>query len=71
MTEFIDTFKQLLHTKWIKINTGTVCTNCKSENIERSVHFMGGPYSGSVRCLDCNHSLWLCSHLGKWIFTAI
>lgn len=44
------------------------CPNCQTKTLERTVPFLGGTYSGSVRCTGCNYGASLMQHLGRAMF---
>ena len=50
---------------WSKAPKGSKCPGCGKETLERSKHFMGGPWSGTIRCTTCGHTDTLVGYLGK------
>lgn len=41
------------------------CPECDSDNLQRSVIPIGGPYSGSIHCPDCGHRESVMNYLGR------
>jgi len=39
--------------KWVSAPHGYACRRCSSLHMVRSIHLIGGPYAGYVKCLDC------------------
>lgn len=50
---------------WKPAPAGSKCTQCGSEDVQRSHIFMGGPFSGSVKCNACGFTESVMSHIGK------
>jgi hypothetical protein len=55
----------LLIPKWTSAPDGTKCSNCSSNQVERSYVTIGGPFSGTIRCLNCKYSETVMSYIGK------
>lgn len=50
-------------TKWIPL-VNSKCPKCDKETLERSIHFLGGSYSGGVRCTECSYRNSFVSYVG-------
>lgn len=59
----------LMAPRWEAAPKGYVCPVCGKEALERSTHFMGGPYSGSVHCTGCDHRESVVSYVGRNLLT--
>ena len=55
--------------RWVDAPEGAKCLGCGKETLERSVPLMGGKWSGSVRCKECDYRDSLMTYLGKTIIT--
>jgi hypothetical protein len=53
---------------WGPLPDGGSCTSCGSKNMKRCRPRLSGPYSGHVRCFDCNHQETVMMYLGKTCF---
>jgi len=48
-----------------KVPAGSKCTKCSSEDIERTIVPIGGPWSGIVTCKSCGYKESVSSHVAK------
>jgi hypothetical protein len=47
---------------------GSACPQCESESMTVTQSPMGGPYSGIIRCDNCDYRSGLMAHIGREMF---